>query len=425
MRYYLAVLFLVIIFTIPWAAVNYPAGMDALILSIENAGSQLAAVILAHNPRSIAEIQSKYETATIPQAPKVKILIVPGHEPDYGGAEYKDPAYGLVLERDLTVELGQDLQGFLQADDHYQAFITRDTQAWSPAFADYFKNDWSGIVTWMNDARRDMAYLISIGSTTKPVEHVYHNNVPDNVAIRLYGITKWANENGIDITVHIHFNDYPGHGSGPGDHSGFAIYVPEPAYANSTTTGVIAQTVFKRLAKYNPVSDLPGESTGIVEEPDLIAIGANNTADAASMLIEYSYIYEPQVVNPAVRHAFLKELAYETYLGLQDFFEPSGSSGLARAYDTLMLPHSWTSPLLGKNDPVNDVFALQTALVDDGDYPPTGESLNDCPRTGRIGACTKAALAAFQGKYGITGEQGIAGPKTIEELNQLFSAKII
>ena len=425
MRYYLAVLFLVIILAVPWAFANNPAGMNALISAIENAGSQLAAVILSHNPRSIAEMQTKYVTAAVPQAPKVKILIVPGHEPDYGGAEYKDPAYGHIYERDLTVELGKDLQGFLQGDSHYQAFITRDTQAWSPAFAYYFKNSWNGIVTWMNQARRDMAYLISVGSTTKPVAHVYHNTVPDEVAIRLYGITKWANENGVDITVHIHFNDYPGHGSGPGEHSGFAIYVPESDYANSTTTRAIADTVFKRLAKYNPVSDLRGESTGIVEEPDLIAIGANNTADAASMLIEYSYIYEPQLDNAATRDLFLKELAYETYLGLQDFFEPAGSGALSRSYDTLMLPHSWTNPLVGKNDPVNDVFAMQTALLEDGDYPPTGESLNDCPRTGRIGACTKAALAAFQQKYGITGEQGIAGPKTISALNRLFSAKII
>jgi len=425
MRYYLAVLFLLVIFAIPWAFANYPVGMNTLISSIESASNQLAAVILSHNPRSIAEIQSKYASAAIPQAPKVKILIVPGHEPDYGGAEYRDPVYGLVLERDLTVELGQDLQGLLSNDGHFQTSITRDTQAWSPALADYFKNDWTAIITWMKDAKQDMAYLVSVGSTTKPVAHIYHNNVPDDVAIRLYGITKWANENGIDITIHIHFNDYPGHGAGPGDHSGFAIYVPESQYANSTTTGVIAQTIFKRLAKYNPVSDLPGESTGIVEEPDLIAIGANNTADAASMLIEYSYIYEPAIVNPAVRHTFLKELAYETYLGLQDFFEPAGSAALAHAYDTLSLPHSWSSPLLGKNDPPDDVFALQTALVNDGDYPPMGESLNDCPRSGKIGPCTKAGLSAFQKKYGITGEEGIAGPKTESELNQLFSAKMI
>jgi peptidoglycan hydrolase-like protein with peptidoglycan-binding domain len=51
--------------------------------------------------------------------------------------------------------------------------------------------------------------------------------------------------------------------------------------------------------------------------------------------------------------------------------------------------------------------------------------MNDCPRTGKLGACTKSALASFQRKYGISGEDGIAGPKTIGELNQLFSAKVM
>ena len=425
MRYYATALFLAIVLAVPWAAVNYPLQTDAVLSAIGRAGGEFAAAILSHNPKSIADIQTKYEASTVPQSPKVKILIVPGHEPDYGGAEYKDPTYGPVLERELTVELGQDLQDFLKADGHYQTFITRDTQAWNPVFADYFKQSWASIISWMKDARQDMAYLISVGSTTKPVAQVIHHAVPDDVAIRLYGITKWANDNDIDITVHIHFNDYPGHGSGSGKYTGFAIYVPEHDYANSPTTRVIAKTVFSRLAKYNAVSDLKGESTGIVEEPDLIAIGANNTANSASMLIEYSYIYEPQVTDPAVRHTFLKELAYETYLGLQDFFAPVAAAKLSYTYDTLMLPHSWGSPLLGKNDAPEDVFALQTALVQDGDYPPTGRTMNDCPRSGKIGPCTKTAIQEFQDKHGISGEPGIVGPKTIEELNQLYSTKVI
>ena len=83
------------------------------------------------------------------------------------------PSTATSTSHDLTVELGQDLQGFLANDDHFQTFITHDTQSWSPAFADYFKNDWNAITTWMKDAKQDMAYLISVGSTTKPVEHVY------------------------------------------------------------------------------------------------------------------------------------------------------------------------------------------------------------------------------------------------------------
>jgi len=237
--------------------------------------------------------------------------------------------------------------------------------------------------------------------------------------MRLYGMTKWSNENGIDIEIHIHFNDYPGHTEyEPGKYSGFAVYVPVTQYENSSTTHALADTVEKRLAKYNPVSNLPGESVGVVDDPELIALGANDTADAASMLIEYSYIYEPQLDNPATRSQVIKDLAYQTYLGLEDFFDPDKAAGLTKAYDTVTLPYAWRDPILpGAVGP--DVFALQTALMRDGEYPPTGITMNDCPRTGKLGRCTKSALQAFQDKYDITGEDGFAGPKTLQTLGRL------
>ena len=68
----------------------------------------------------------------------------------------------------------------------------------------------------------------------------------------------------------------------------------------------------------------------------------------------------------------------------------------------------------------SDVYALQTALVIDGVYPPNDKSMNDCPRTGALGPCTLTALNVFQRKYGITDEKGIVGPKTRTILNGRF-----
>jgi len=424
MRYYVTVLFLLLVLAIPWTAASYPASMSAFVALIEQAGQQLAAVILTHDPKTLADIRGDYN-APPSSDQKARILIVPGHEPDYGGAEYIDPAYGHVYERNFTVELGQDLQADLGNDPHFQTFISRDAQAWSPFLADYFKNDWNDIVAWVRASKQQFSEMVAAGSTTMPVATVDHATAPDDVALRIYGMTKWSNENNVDLEIHIHFNDYPGHGeSTPGKYSGFAVYVPVAQYQNSTTTHAIADAVFKRLAKYNPVSDLPAESVGVVDDPELIALGANDTADAASMLIEYSYIYEPQLDNPATRDQFIKDLAYQTYLGLEDFFDPAKGASLARAYDTVTLPYAWKDPIAsGTSGP--DVFALQTALVEDGEYPPSGETMNDCPRTGKLGPCTETALKAFQDKYGITGEQGTAGPKTIQELNQKFGVNVI
>jgi len=417
MRHFIAIIVAFSLLALPYVASTYPDQFHDVLSVIQETGNQLAAVILSHNPKTVAQIQADYASASAPVPKKVRILIVPGHEPGYGGAEF-----GSVKERLMTVELGDDLQQFLDTDGHYQTFITRSDTAWAPTFADYFKNNWNDIVAWQQASHNEMSHLVSVGSITTPVSSVQHNVAPQDVALRLYGITKWANENDIDITIHIHFNDNPGHPNGvAGSHSGFAIYVPTGQYGNSSTTKAVADTIFKRLSKYNPVSDLPGESTGIVDEPDLIAIGANNTADSASMLIEYSYIYEPQLVNPDLRSTALKDLAYQTYLGLQDFFDPNKSAALARSYDTLVLPHTWISPLNPQSTLDADVFALQTALQVDGDYPPADKSMNACPRTGGFGGCTKAAIASFQKKNDISGEVGVVGSATIKVLNQKFS----
>ena len=420
MRYYLGALLGVVLLVIPWFAFNYPEEAKGVFSFMRNTGEQLAAVILAHKPKTVADIQSHYDSTSMQPQKRVRILVMPGHEPAYGGAEYGD-----LKERDMTVELGQDLAAFLRGNSHYDVVVARDQNDWLPDLANYFKYRWNDIIDWQKASHAEESHLIAVGSTTAASPKVYHNSAPLDVALRLYGITKWANENDIDITLHIHFNDYPGHPRGsPGKYSGFAIYVPASQYGNSVTTKTIADTVFKRLSKYNAVSDFPGESTGIVDEPDLIAVGADNTADSASMLLEYGYIYEEQFTDPALRSAALRDLAFQTYLGLQDFFDPHNAVNTSGSIGTLLVPTAWTTNVNASN-PSYNVFALQTALISDGVYPPGGKSKNDCPRSGNFGPCTKEALQSFQDKYGIVGESGVVGPKTLDELNSLYRVKAL
>ena len=390
------------------ATYYFPENPNEAISKLKEKGILLAAVILNHNFKSIVEIRSNFIEK------KVKVLLVPGHEPDYGGSEYRG-----LIERDMNVELAQDLQEFFKNNSHYQVFISRDEKDWSPFFQSYFKEDWSEIVKWTNTSIKEFSRLVAIGSTTKPASKVIHNKAPANVSYRLFGITKWSNENNVDVVIHIHFNDNPRYYTrGPGKYSGFAIYVPTAQFDNSTTTKAIASRIYKRLAKYDPVSNLPGESSGIIDEPDLIAVGANNTSDAASLLIEYSYIYEPQFQDAKLRQMAIKDLAFQTYLGIQDFFGQNAYINLTRAYDTSILPYDWGSDITDESSR-SDIYALQTALTFDHEYPPEGKSKNECPRTGRLGPCTLSALETFQEKYGIVGEDGFAGPKTIKDLNNL------
>lgn len=417
MRYYVALSLAVTIFMAPWLATQYPDQADRIAVWLHGIGDQVAAVV-THNPRTIVGLQQKYTIDAENGKAKIRILLVPGHEPGYGGAEY-----GSLKEREMTVDLAEELGTFLSANTKYQVVIARDQQNWSPTFADYFKTQWNNIISWQKDHRQESLRKVA-NSAPLPPPKVYHNSAPNDVAYRLYGMTKWSNENNIDIAIHVHFNDYPGHPYlTPGKYSGFAIYSPEKQYSNSTTTRAVARAIFNRLSRYNPVSDFPGESEGIIDERELIAIGANDTADAASLLVEYGYIYETQFTDSAAYKTAIKDLAFQTYLGLEDFFNPRGSSSLAAVYDTLALPHTWGPTFSEKNNKSPDVFALQTALLVDGLYPPKDKTKNDCPRTGKIGPCTQAAIESFQKKYGID-EKGI-GEKTVKELNRRFSGKAL
>jgi hypothetical protein len=181
----------------------------------------------------------------------------------------------------------------------------------------------------------------------------------------------------------------------------------------------VADTIFKRLSRYTPVSDLLGESGGIIDEPELIAIGSNNTADSASLLIEYSYIYEPQFQERELRSAVIHDLAFQTYLGVHDFFDPKDLYTTTGLYDTAMLPYMWKVFLDNVEISGINIFALQTALMRGGVYPPPGKSKNDCPRTGGFGPCTRTSLELFKNKYGTIDEKGLVGEKTIEALNRL------
>lgn len=389
-----------------------PFQFQSTISNIKQAGINLASIIISHDFKTVAEIKSNYKN---PRS-DLRILIVPGHEPNYGGAEYSN-----LKERDINVELGQYLKGFLEENNNYKVFITRDQHGWNNTFSDYFVDNKEDILEWINLSKKDHSENLSIDKSNNFTSKVKHNYAAPEIATRLYAITKWSNENDIDVVIHVHINDNVGHGMHtPGKYSGFSIYVPDEQYGNSKTTKVLAKSIFERLRKYNPVSNLPVESEGIIDDPELIAIGSNNTSDAASLLIEYGYIYESQFSNPEVRRVATKDFAYQTYLGLQDFFDSQKSLNLSRVYDSSVIPYYWNDTFNSNSLKASpDVFALQTVLMSEGLYPPKGKNKNDCPRTGKIGPCTKDSIKLFKERYGIVEDGVLIGPKMLEILNQI------
>lgn len=345
---------------------------------------------------------------------KIRVLVVPGHDNDFWGTEFKG-----VKEADMTLSLGKELTRLLSEDGKFEVVLTRDDSGYTPVFSSYFVSNAEEISLFVKTKKQIMSNLISLGEVYKSDNKIFHNNAPLPVVSRLFGINKWANENNIDLVVHIHFNDYPRRKAGAGQYSGFSIYVPERQYSNARASKDIALAVSKRLQAFYPDSNMPKEDVGVVEDQDLIAIGAFNTVDPAALLIEYGYIYEPQFLEPVVRVKIINELATQTYIGIRDFFEGT-MTAVAGKYNTTLLPYSWENPIEPGTQHDPSVLSLQAALLREGVYPPKEFDLRDCPLAGTYGRCTWQSLALFQQKYGIGDEPGRFGEATREKLNQLY-----
>lgn len=344
---------------------------------------------------------------------KIKILIVPGHDDDFWGTEFRG-----LKEADLNLELAENLANFLKQEKEFEVILARDKNGYNVALSSYFSQNKKEIENFIRKNVETTNSYIESG-LVKKYKGAPHNVASEAVAFRLYGINKWADENKVDIVVHIHFNDDPERTYyGFGKYTGFAVYVPEKQFSNAKGSMALAKPIFNQLQKYLAVSDLPKEKNGIVEDQKLIAIGAYNTLDAAGLLIEYGYIYEPQFVNPQVRPLAIKELAFQTYSGIKKFFKGEDASVDVSAN----LPYIWKSDLEKGVKGSKEVFALQIALILKNVYPPENFSKNDCPLNGNFGDCTAMAVKEFQKENGIEPASGFVGPLTRKKLNELYSS---
>ncbi len=360
------------------------------------------------------DLQTNYETK------RLRVLLVPGHDNEYRGAEF-----GRLTENSLTMATAGYLFNYFKSDPRFEVFITRDpgTGDYLPNFLDYFNRERENILVFKDSLRQQFANFVA-GNQVEARTTVVHNFARPEVAFRLYGINKWANDNNIDLVLHLHFNDYPGRGRSAGKYSGFSVYLPEWQYPNARTSAAIGQSVFSTLQKFIPTSSLPGEDSGLVEDQELIAIGASGSRDGASVLIEYGYIYESQFTSAALRGRWLPELAWQTYWAVKNHFDADRlGEGLTNEVTTL-LPYHFTRDLReGDRDQV-DVLALQRALLAGNFYPPAGKSLADCPILGSFGRCTREAVSHFQKQYQIKPVSGAVDEVTRKKLNELYASDL-
>lgn len=335
----------------------------------------------------------------------IKVLIVPGHDDEYHGTEYKD-----IREVDLNREIASRLNLLLWKEDGINVVMASDRTGYNDIFERYFENEKSKIERFINSSKNEFEEKIKNGDINFE-EKNFHNAAPPEVAYRLYGINRWANVRNFDFVIHIHFNDYRGrHKDRTPKYNGFSIYIPEEQFINHDLSEHLALNIFNRLKNVSPVSNLPAEEGGVIEDNELIAVGSNATLEPGSILIEYGYIYEDRFNNPSIKDVVLDELAYQTYLGIKDMLGESVEEKSNFVYQENL----WYSPYT-KN---KATFELQKRLSKLGYYPTKDNDLRGCPVDGSFGACTKKALSNFQKDYKLP-PTGYLGSLTREVINNL------
>lgn len=344
---------------------------------------------------------------------KVRILIMPGHEPMYGGAEFMG-----YYEREFVVDIAERLKRELETDQNFEVLIARGNTGWNDTFSSYFDRRMRQIERFVEDHKKDYQKLVDRGRVKEPEHTAAHNSVSSDVAHRLYGVSKWSNENEVDLVLHLHLNDEAGRpATERGIHSGAAIYIPESIYGNADASRAVAEPILERLLRTNAKSTFGPEQDGIIESRELIAVGAFNTSEAPSLLLEYGYLYEPRITGDGARDAVFADFAFQTAQGVKDFF---GSPGRPR-FDTKALPYTFNSDLLATSTATSTnntagIYALQALLRELDLYPGSEASLGVCPISGLLNECTTLAVKAFQARNNLE-QTGTLGPRTRAALN--------
>ncbi len=248
----------------------------------------------------------------------IKILIVPGHDNEVWGAQYKN-----LKEADMNLVLATQIYNLLKKDKRYKVYITRNSQGYVKEFADYFMTEKDNIITFKTKAKEATQNKIDTGSLISKI-NVPHNAVSADTSIKLYGINKWANENKIDLVLSVHFDDTNRSTlSEIGPYKGFTVYYPDSQMANAKESVSVAKSIFNKLHKKFTTSTYPEENNGFVSDQKLIALGASGTLNSTvrAVLIEYGYIY--RFGNSAMRHKFYTNAASLTAQGITNYFFPA------------------------------------------------------------------------------------------------------
>lgn len=358
---------------------------------------------------SYASIQAKYKSGQ-----KVRILLVPGHDNTFYGTSFDG-----VKEADLNLELAKVIGGYLSQDPNIEVTMARDDQGYNPVFLTYFNANKDAVMHVLSGQTGMIKQAIADGEIQIAAQ-VPHADATTTVVQTLYALNSWIDEQNFDLVLHIHFNDYGSRYSDKeGKYSGYSIYVPDQQLLNATTSQSFGDAIGKRLMatlykSNDPPEKKDADKYGAIPDFYLIAMGAYKTVEAPRALVEYSYIYEPQL-QPDFYLLTAGVLGRSTVLGIQDFLSSK------KVVTSKNLTYFFQNNLAVSKTASSDVLALQYGLSELGFFPAKGLTRVNCPFSGIFGNCTKKSLMAFQASHGLSQTGGV-GPATLKALNKIFNS---
>ncbi len=248
------------------------------------------------------------------QNKKTKILIVAGHEPKAGGAD----EFKTIKERDLNLQLSNDLQDILSANPNLEIIIARDNNGWNPDLKNYVETSSTTIMEWASAMKNKMIGKVDSGEIELIDPNMKHNNAATNAVLYLFGTNKWIEKNNIDLVLHVHFNSNPKINGKPVFH-GYCMYIPEHQYSNSSSSRIFANYLNTEISKIEKPSNMLQEKDLIIEDQELIATGVYDTLKVPVVVIEYAYIYEPMMLSSSTRNSFIEYAASSTAIAIEKY----------------------------------------------------------------------------------------------------------
>ncbi len=254
-------------------------------------------------------------STTIPETKPFTVLVVPGHDTTTGGAVFRD-----IYERNIVVDIAQKIADELNTVKGYKVIVARDTKEWNPILQNYFDQNKQTIIDWKSALQAQDKTLQANGQEKIVPDMASHSEVSSTSSLELYGINKWSNENDVDMVIHLHFNNTERTNmNNPGSLHGFAMFIPEAQRTNSTASRAIAKDIFAELKKNFSPEIVNNDKDGLIEDQSLIALGASNTLNKPSMLIEYGYVYDKNLWTLSDREKTLGTMASDTVAGIMDY----------------------------------------------------------------------------------------------------------